>query len=104
MGHHVVAGGLNRSGSLSSPETVGTPNGLDCGMNGSRDSPDEIMRNGTQGMSVHQGSGNCTFISLISSTQFDIYGDTVETRMKEPTFLGDSLSKDLICLPLLSIY
>ncbi|XP_065067691.1 roquin-1-like [Rhopilema esculentum] len=50
--HQLIAIGLNRSGSSISPETVNSPNSLENSINSSRDSPDEIVRNG----SLHSGS------------------------------------------------
>ena len=58
-GHHIVPVMLNRSGSSISPETVSSPS-MENGMNSSRESPDEILRNGsngTPGLSVQTGSG-----------------------------------------------
>ncbi len=56
----VAPPGANRSGSTSPPEATGTPNGLENGMNGSRDSPDDIVIV-KQGISTH----SCDFLVKI---------------------------------------
>jgi len=52
ISRQIVQIGLNRTGSSTSPETVSSPVRLENGMNSSRESPDEIVRNG----STHSGS------------------------------------------------